>query len=178
MIITTKTRVHALVTTFLYMLCLVWVVALKCNMHDAVTDSIIYNRTMGLFERAAMYMGYFAKTTPEDAIVNIIIFIPIGLLFPFFFEERPYLKGLLIGFIITWAFEIFQIISCIGGFTYIDIINNTAGTAIGCIGHAILRQRVDSRSTRIALDIAGVASLCILVFAIFNTVKNIHIYFI
>lgn len=160
------------------MLCLIWVVTLKCNMHDAVTHSIIYNRTMGLFERVAHYMGYFASTTPEDAVVNVILFIPVGLLFPFFFEERPCLKGLLIGFIITWAFELFQIISCIGGFTYIDIINNTLGTAIGCIGHAILRERMDGRSARVALDITGLMALGILVFAIFNTVKNIHIYFV
>ncbi len=178
MIITKKTQAHAAAATILYMLCLIWVVALKCNMHDAVTDSIIYNRTMGLLERAAMYMGYFASTTPADAVVNIIIFIPAGLLFPFFFEERPCLKGLLIGFIITWGFEIFQIISCIGGFTYIDIINNTIGTAVGCIGHAILRERMDGRSARLALDIASAACICILIFAIINTVKNIHIYFV
>lgn len=178
MIITKKTRSHATVTTILYMLCLIWVVALKCNMHAAVTDSIIYNRTMGLFERAAMYMSYFAKTTPQDAIVNIIIFVPVGLLLPFFFEERPCLKALLIGFMMTWAFELFQIVSCIGGFTYIDIINNTVGTAIGCIAHAILRERVDGKVARVALDVTGVMALGILVFAIYNTVKNIHIYFI
>ena len=147
--ITKKIRILSVIVLTLYMLLLVWIIALKCNMRDAVLDAKIYNQRFTLTERFEMYLSYFAKTDFKDGAVNVLVFIPLGLLFPFLLKKHPYGKTILLGFLMSAAFEILQIINCIGAFTYIDIINNTAGGIIGALLHRLLRPHAKERPLEI-----------------------------
>lgn len=178
MIITKKVKKYAWITLLLYTLLLIWVIGLKCNMRVAVTDAIIGMRQRDLPERIIFSLGRFAHTSPEDAIINIGLFVPMGAILPTLIDKRPYLTSGLICFFASLGFEIFQIISCIGGFTYIDIICNFLGGFLGCSLHSLLREKLNEKSVCHALTVAG--SLCgaIVIFAIINTIINIDIYFV
>ena len=140
---TTK-KIHHLcsVTFILYILLLVWIIALKCNMKDAILGAKIYNQWFTLAERFEMYLSYFAKTDFKDGAVNVLLFIPLGMMMPFLIEKRAYVKTVFICFLISVGFEISQILNCIGAFTYIDIINNTAGSIIGAMIHLLLHYDI------------------------------------
>ena len=178
MIITQKIKKHADLTLVLYLLCLIWIIALKCNMRIAVTDSIIGLQKYNLAERITYFLGKFSPTSPEDAVINILLFVPAGLLFPFFFKKSAYIKSGIIALALTLGFEIFQLITRIGGFTYIDIICNFLGGFLGCEIHSRLIHRANENTICKACKIISVIGAMILAFAIVNTIINIDIYFV
>ena len=81
---TSKIRRLAATTLTLYLLLLVWIIALKCNMKDAILGAKLYNQLFTLAERFEIYLSYFAKTDFKDGAVNVLFFIPLGMLLPFF----------------------------------------------------------------------------------------------
>lgn len=178
MIITSKIRKYAWITLLLYALVLIWVIGLKCNMRVAVTDAIIGMRRIDLHERIILSLGRFAHTSPADAIINVGLFVPMGMLLPAIISKRPYLTSGLICFFVSLGFEVFQLISCIGGFTYIDIICNFLGAFLGCSIHSLLREKLNEKSVCRALAIADLLCGAIVIFAIINTIINIDIYFV
>ena len=174
--ITKKIHTLSIIVFILYMLLLVWIIALKCNMRLAILDAKIYNRMFTLTERFEMYLSYFAKTDFEDGAVNVLVFIPLGLLFPFLFKKHIYSKTILFGFLMSAAFEILQIINCIGAFTYIDIINNTAGALLGAILHRLLRPHAKERPLEITFVVLIFILIPTLIAATLNTIAHIEYY--
>lgn len=68
----------------------------------------------------------------RNIILNILMFVPIGLIMPLLFEKCKYwYVTYLVGFCITLFIEMLQFISKRGIFELDDIINNTLGCAIG-----------------------------------------------
>lgn len=68
----------------------------------------------------------------RNIILNILLFIPLGFLLPFYSDKlKKGYKIILIGFIFTLIIEIIQYITKIGIFEIDDILNNTIGTLIG-----------------------------------------------
>ena len=173
---TNKIQRLARVVFALYMLLLVWIIALKCNMRNAILDAKIYNRWFTLAERFEMYLSYFAKTDFKDGAVNVLVFIPLGMLMPFLMRKCAVLKTMLLCFFISAGFEVLQIINCIGAFTYIDIINNTAGGIIGAIIYLLLYKKVKEKPLSIVFAILICLLIPILVFAAVNTVVHIEYY--
>lgn len=178
MFITKDTKRLACVLLVLYYLCLFWIVILKCNMYPAVEGTRVILGKMTLQDRAHYEMSRFVIQDAPDIIVNILFFIPLGLLLPFFKEKSPHLFGALIGILTTIAVEITQLITAIGCFTYIDIITNSVGTFIGLMLHFKARRVVSERVTKIA--IISFIAICsvILIFATNNTIKNLDMYFL
>ena len=176
--ITKKISRLALITFILYMLLVFWVIALKCNMEITISDTKIMNRGLSLGERFKMYLSMRSfKSGTRDALVNMILFLPIGMLLPFFPKKLPYLKALFGCIGLTIGFEILQIIDCIGMFTYADLIYNTLGGAFGIALHFLLRRIVKERALEITLLSHIVfISLCD-IGALINTLINIRIYF-
>ena len=66
MSITRKTRRLVKITLLLYVLLLVWIIALKCNLKDAILGAKEYNQLFTVGERFEIYLSYFAKTDPKD----------------------------------------------------------------------------------------------------------------
>ena len=166
----------ALITLSLYALCLFWVVILKCNLRSAVIDSRIFMSEMTLWERVIFSAGKFAKSEPYDIILNVVAFLPIGLLFPFFIEKNTYFKSAISGTAVSLAVELAQLLIPIGGFTYIDIFTNSLGAFIGAMIHYLLRNITEERVQIIALRASSVLAAFTGMFAIVNTIRNIDIY--
>ena len=63
---------------------------------------------------------------------NVVLFIPIGFLFmPFLTCKRKWVITVIIGFLLTTAIELIQLIFHRGYFEFDDIFHNTLGTVIG-----------------------------------------------
>lgn len=174
--LTKKTRRLAAITLILYILLLVWIIAFKCNMEDAVLDAKIFNRDFTLRERFVFQLSQFSTTPWEDGVLNILFFLPLGLLMPLFFNKHACLKTVWICFLISTGFELLQIFNCIGRFTYIDIINNTVGGMIGASAHFLLRKKAKEKSIANTLTVLICLMIPMLIAAIINTVIHIEYY--
>lgn len=160
----------------LYMLCLFWIVILKCNLRQGVLDSREFMSQMTLAERIFFSAGRFAGSEKNDILINISIFIPFGLLVPFLNKSQTYIKSALAGIGLTLLVEISQLLIPIGGFTYIDIINNSIGTFIGIIIHYHLKDLIKEKPLITIINSSSALQIGILIFAAINTVNNIDIY--
>jgi glycopeptide antibiotics resistance protein len=158
------------------MLLLFWIIALKCNMKNAILDAKIYNNLFTLAERFRLYLSYFAKTDFQDAAVNVIIFVPLGMMMPFLIQKCAFFKTAFYCFLISAGFEVLQIISCIGAFTYIDMIHNTAGGILGAIIYLLLYKKIKEKPLAIAFVILILLLIPTLIAAGMNTVAHIDYY--
>ena len=116
------------------------------------------------------------KTDVPDAVVNIFIFIPLGLVLPFIIKKNAYFISALIGTAISLVVELTQLTFCMGGFTYIDIINNSLGAFLGAMLHFSLSKIIPEKKQDLTLKASSVLVTGLLIFATINTIKNIDIY--
>lgn len=183
--ITNETRKLGVLALIIYILVLVWVIMLKCNMEVPVRMSLEFFGEMTIEQRVEWTFHHFrfngdgpllSKDAIEDIIVNIILFIPIGAFLPFIFRNGALLLTPLYAFLITLGFELSQFIFGIGGFAYIDLITNTIGGIIGCgIFYLVTRKAKDDHIKNLLLAICCLL-LCILGFGLVNTIINVDIY--
>lgn len=166
----------ATVALVLYIICLVWIITLKCNMIQPVVESRYFYGQMSFAERIIVSTSKFANTKPLDLFINVSLFIPVGLIFPFLKEKKPHISTALFGFALSLGFEVLQIINCIGGFTYIDILANSLGAILGSIAHFYLREKTTEKQIVTALTLCSVLCAAVVSFGFFNTVKHFDIY--
>lgn len=166
----------ALITLALYALCLFWVVILKCNLRDAVIDSRIFMGDMTLWERTIFSAGRFVKSDTPDVIVNILAFMPLGLILPFLIEKNTYFKSAISGTAVSLTVELMQLLLAIGCFTYVDIFTNSLGAFLGVIIHFLLFKVTKEQMQILALRVSGAVAAIILIFATVRTIQNIDIY--
>ena len=128
-----------IITLFaLYIVALIWIIIFKCNNNSIL--HIEFNKSMTLLERIK-YKGIPFKYTFNAVFVrgslletlalvlNVVCFLPMGLL-------RCFLKRkwvMLIGTSISFSFEIFQLFSCWGGIDISDFILNAIGVYLGIL---------------------------------------------
>ena len=72
------------------------------------------------------FWSYGVKSLRMEILLNIILFIPVGLLAP-----RWKTVGLTAGY--SMLIELAQLISCRGLFEFDDVIHNALGTAVGVL---------------------------------------------
>lgn len=173
-----RTRQLTKIVLLLYVLFLFWVIALKCNMPTPVFESKYIDKDTTLIERIVKYVPKASfETEWKDAIINVMLFMPLGALLPFLLKKRPYLYSALICLAVSYAFEFLQLVSCIGAYTYIDVIHNTAGGVIGALVHLAVRRYLKDKPLRVAYYVI-IGILCaVLLYAKISTIINIEMYF-
>lgn len=67
----------------------------------------------------------------EAAIMNILIYIPFGIMIPVF--TKNYRKAIGIGILISLTVNFLQLVTTVGSFEFDDIFHNTLGVIIGCV---------------------------------------------
>ena len=177
MTLTKEMKKYAKILFGIYMFCLFWIVILKCNLRQGVLECRYTWSKVPLNARMSYFLGRFATTDLKEALINVFIFTPVGLVFPLIREKKPILTSAILGFSISLFAEVFQLITCVGGFTYIDIINNTLGAVIGSLICILLLKFVNEKQAKIILLSAITFGVCLSAFAIVNTIINIDIYF-
>ena len=166
------------------MLVLIWVIALKCNMEFPIFMSKLSMGNMTLAERAEWSFCHFrfngdgpiySKDAIEDMIVNVVLFLAVGMTLPVVLGRKKALTPV-IAFCISLTFEIAQFFNMIGGFAYIDLITNTLGAIIGMIiVHFLLKALKPDVASKI-LVLFQVIFGVIVIFGTVNTIINIDIY--
>ena len=83
----------------------------------------------------------------KDSIKNIILFIPIGfLLSSIFNDKKKYLKSFLFGLLFSSFIEFNQLFIPTRTPGFSDILTNSVGSLLGCIGYDIIKKNLQRKS--------------------------------
>ena len=91
----------------------------------------------GAFSPRIVYIPFFDMIRgPIDTILNVFLFVPLGLFLPLLYDEFDKArKVLLAGFLISVSVEIIQMFGC-GATDIKDLITNTIGA---CVGYGVFK---------------------------------------
>lgn len=184
-------KIFSTVIFICYFILLFWVVVFKCNYNSSMIKTYSYFSEMNLEQRFKFFLvpfnDYFIEpftqtrmNTFKDDILNIAIFIPLGLYVSYFIKNKKFLKTLGIAFALSATFEVFQLFSLVGAFASKDLITNVLGAILG---YLIFRLIYKKNNGVIRLTILNVLSIFVVItfvpiaiFAIVNTIQDIEIY--
>lgn len=128
---------HRLTTVLfiIYLIALYWILLLKFG----VRFSYMGNRTTNLIPFSQQVF-----LTSEN-ILNVIIFVPLGIYAGILFERWLFGKKLLSFFLLSLLVEAIQYILRIGVFDVTDLITNTVGAVVGLIIIKVLDKTFNDR---------------------------------
>ena len=170
-----------------YMAFSLWVIIFKCNWiddmlftHDIIKNFSFYQRVMNLAELEGVIYSikncmFFDRRLLEP-FLNVVIFVPIGLYLAFFLKNNRSFNTFVISFAMSFSFEMIQLVTLIGGFSYLDLLTNTLGGIIGYYIYKLIYREKNIRGLNIASIIMILLFVPIVVFAAINTLINIEIY--
>ena len=185
-------KILSMIIFISYLILIIWIIMFKCNLIESITKTYEYYKVQSLHERFTLYLipfidyfeGQFVtewQTLLKDDLLNIIIFIPLGLYLTFFNKKYRLLKVCLIALCISIFFELFQLFSLIGSFNVKDIITNVLGSIIGYFICLLLYKEKNNSIKIMILNILSIVVIFILVpialYGIFNTLRYSTFYF-
>ena len=170
-----------------FLIILVWIVIFKANKAFMPDEITAYLKELPFYKRAEKYIipGYsiyeYLKTDgfmiKSDYFLNFIAFIPFGILMPFLLKKRK-LTYTVITFVGASAlFEVFQLMTCIGRFDASDLMTNTLGGFVGILLYKFVFSKTKGNIINIIGTAITVFATPVSIYAIFNTVKHINLYF-
>jgi glycopeptide antibiotics resistance protein len=123
----TKTNRLTQVLLMIYLIALVWILLFKLGVHFSYMGN---SRSINLipFSEPLILNG---KLDLGELIMNVVIFIPLGIYAGILLKRWMIGKKVFSFFIISLIIETLQFIFGIGAFDITDIINNTLGGIIG-----------------------------------------------
>src|SRR5690349_6246270 len=107
----------------IYLVALCWILLLKLS----VRFSYMGNR------RANLIRFKEPSIITSENILNLVIFVPLGIYAGILFERWPSSKKVLFFFLLSLLVEGLQYILRLGAFDVTDIITNTSGGVVGLI---------------------------------------------
>jgi len=114
-----KTNKLTNVLFIIYLIALFWILLFKFG----VRFSYMENRNVNLIP--------FAKIDVAEIILNVVIFVPLGIYAGVLFKGRTFSTKLFFFVLISSMFELLQFILRVGAFDITDIITNAVGGVIG-----------------------------------------------
>ena len=81
MTVTKELKKYAKILFGIYLFCLFWIVILKCNLRQGVLECRYTWYKVPLNERMRYFLGRFATTDFKEALINVFVFTPVGLIF-------------------------------------------------------------------------------------------------
>jgi glycopeptide antibiotics resistance protein len=116
-----KTNKVTNVLFIIYLIALFWILLFKLG----VRFSYMENRNVNLIP--------FGNIDVSETILNVVIFVPLGIYAGVLFERWGFVKKLFFFFLISLMLEGLQFIFRIGAFDITDIITNISGGIIGLL---------------------------------------------
>lgn len=175
----------------IYIGLIIWIVMFKCNLIDSINDAYLFLKDMSIKERILVFStpfkNYFMESInspkyvfTEDDLLNVIIFIPMGLYLSYFIKNKKFLKALLITFGVSLFFEVFQLFTVIGSFTIHDLMTNVIGGIIGYLVYKLIFIKKESKHRTTILNVISIIGIIvfvpILLYGIINTIKHFDFY--
>ena len=112
----------------------------------------------------------------KDGILNVIVFIPLGLYLSFFIKNNKFIKVIFYTFLISLLFEIIQLFSLLGSFQTEDLILNTFSGLLGYIIYKIIYKEKNIKVLNILSLICIIILTPILIYGVINTINMIDVY--
>lgn len=147
----TRTTMVTKALLIIYLLALVWILLLKLS----VQFSYMAERRVNLIP--------FKDPLPGEIIMNLVIFVPLGLYVGILCKRWGFGNKVLLFFLISLLFETLQFVLAIGSFDSTDLINNTVGGIIGWVLFELIEKGWNNsgKTHRFINIIAGVATVII-----------------
>ena len=164
-----KSKVIYVISMIVYILTLTWAIIFKCNMIDS--DMRFGVRSLNLIPFYGIIKGFSFNEFMIEIVLNILFFIPLGILLCLNKEDVSFKKVFIIALSISVTYELFQYIVGFGSTDITDVLMNTFGGVIGYfiyrrIHHKMSRERIDN--ILICLIIIGIIVVTI------GTIKTIN----
>ena len=104
------------------------------------TDHIIELHPLASYRRALNAPPHLARIEIRNALLNIAMFIPLGIFLPIIWHGlQKFYLALPVAFFAAMAIEAVQLTTRRGVFALEDILHNTAGAALGIIAVKIIK---------------------------------------
>lgn len=158
----------------LYAIMLLWVVVFKWTNYFSVQVSINNFRHLDLITRYNEAYPWLYEFKPEDFVLNIILFLPLGLFYLLPLKRKWLI--LPISLLLTITFEVSQFFTCIGMFNSYDLLGNFIGAILGYILFCILHKKVSKKLIDITNIVVTIIFSPIAIYAIYMTITNIDVY--
>lgn len=156
----------------IYLLVLVWILLFKLG----VQFSYMANRSVNLvpFREPLILNG---KIDNGEIIMNIIIFIPLGIYTGILFKRFGFIKNVFFFFLTSFIVEALQYTFRIGAFDVTDIITNTSGGIVGLMIFIAIRKmfKNDVKTQKFINTIASIGTFLMLLFLVLLKTNNLWI---
>ena len=167
----------ASIATVLFIPLLFWALWLKFNIPFFVRMGYSHLCELTLKERflfniIPFYVWQNFLWQWSEILANGLVFAPFGVLLNHAFAKKNIWRDLAICFCVSLAIEITQLFTIIGNFASVDLVMNTVGYFIGFAAYRWIFEKLSLRKTVCFYRIVVVVATLILIFAIFNTIKN------
>ena len=181
-----RLNILSIILFCIYILLLIWIVLLKCNIYLSITNGYFEFKTLTLKERFDYYLipfiDYINNDSTQtfikfkDGILNVIVFIPLGLYLSFFIKNNKFIKVIFYTFLISLLFEIIQLFSLLGSFQTEDLILNMFSGLLGYIIYKIIYKEKNIKVLNILSLICIIILTPILIYGVINTINMIDVY--
>lgn len=158
-------RRRSLINEIIRLLLVGWIAGIVCvtltpsAFWDIVWQSVINGESIGSdiwrfsFEPPqftpilAYYIGeghlewlFYSKTVIIDLVVNVALFVPLGLALPFICKKASLPKTAIIGFACSFLIEFIQCFIVNRDSNIDDLLCNTLGSVIGCLLYLLIKR--------------------------------------
>jgi glycopeptide antibiotics resistance protein len=181
-----RLNILSIILFCIYILLLIWIVLFKCNIYLSITNGYFEFKTLTLKERFEYYLipfiDYFNNDSTQtfiklkDGILNVFVFIPLGLYLSFFIKKNKFIKVIIYSFLISLLFEIIQLFSLLGSFQTEDLILNIFSGLLGYIIYKIIYKEKNIKVLNILSLICIIILTPILIYGVINTINMIDVY--
>ena len=181
-----KLNILSIILFCIYILLLIWIVLFKCNIYLSITNGYFEFKTLTLKERFDYYLipfiDYFNNDSTQtfikfkDGILNVFVFIPLGLYLSFFIKKNKFINVIIYSFLISLLFEIIQLFSLLGSFQTEDLILNLVAGLLGYIIYKIIYKEKNIKVLNILSLICIIILTPILIYGVINTINMIDVY--
>lgn len=181
-----RLNILSIILFCIYILLLIWIVLFKCNIYLSITNGYFEFKTLTLKERFDYYLipfiDYINNDSTQtfikfkDGILNVFVFIPLGLYLSFFIKKNKFIKVIFYTFLISLLFEIIQLFSLLGSFQTEDLILNLFSGLLGYIIYKIIYKEKNIKVLNILSLICIIILTPILIYGVINTINMIDVY--
>ncbi len=178
-------RVFLSATLINFLIIVCWIIIFKVN-RLWVPEIKEFSRALSIKQRIGKNIipGYSVLNSlrnngfsfSSDHFLNVLVFLPYGILLPFFFKKKKYFYTILTIIGSTLFFELFQLFTYIGYFDTSDFITNILGGCLGILLYKYVFLKVKGNVINIISSTITLVASPISVYAIVNTIIHIDYY--
>ena len=148
-----KLRIWTAGILAVYLLLLVWVILFKGTVpHGGMFLRRSVNLIPFYVDPSAPYLRPIAH---RDWIVNVLAFVPFGILADLLNKKRSLWKPVLAGFGTSLFLETAQYLTGLGATDVTDLITNTAGTIVGILVYRLLMKLFGEKRSVLLVNLCG-----------------------